>query len=155
LFRGQPLEAYGDLARFRARELGFIFQSFHLVSVLTAVQNVQLPLFETPLRAAQREARGRELLERVGMAHRADYRAGKLSGGERQRVAIARALACDPSLLLADEPTGNLDSKTADEIIDLFRDLHASGKTILMVTHDAALASEADRTLTMHDGQLV
>lgn len=153
-FRGEPLANFGDLARFRSQELGFIFQSFHLVSVLTAEQNVQLPMFESGRTAPQRLARAHELLELVGLSHRAKHLTSKLSGGERQRVAIARALANDPSLLLADEPTGNLDTKTTEEIIRLFAHLHQAGKTILMVTHDPTLAAQAEITWTMVDGRL-
>lgn len=155
LCRGTPLDEWGDLANFRSRELGFVFQSFHLVSVLTAEQNVQLPLFESNLSAAGRTARAKELLELVGMSHRSNHKASKLSGGERQRIAIARALACDPSLILADEPTGNLDTNTAGEIVRLFQTLHQEGKTILMVTHDPSLAAVAERTLTMRDGKMI
>ena len=155
LCRGTPLDEWGDLANFRSRELGFVFQSFHLVSVLTAEQNVQLPLFESNLSAAGRTARAKELMELVGMSHRCHHKASKLSGGERQRIAIARALACDPSLILADEPTGNLDTNTAGEIVRLFQTLHQEGKTILMVTHDPSLAAVAERTLTMRDGKMI
>lgn len=155
LFRGQPLESWGDPARFRATQLGFVFQSFHLVSVLNAVQNVQLPMFETSLSAAQRREKAEHLLVTVGMQHRARHRPGELSVGERQRVAIARALANDPALVLADEPTGNLDTKTAGEIFELFDRLHAAGTTLILVTHDPNLASRADRQLLMRDGRLV
>ena len=154
-YEDKPLSAWGDLARFRHAHLGFVFQSFHLVSVLTAAQNVQLPMFESALSGTERQRRAVELLELVGMQARANHRASKLSGGERQRVAIARALACDPELILADEPTGNLDTKTAGEIIALFQRLNREGKTILMVTHDPSLAGVATRTLTMQDGRLL
>lgn len=155
LFRGESLSRWRDAAEFRARELGFVFQSFHLVSVLTAEQNVQLPMFESKMTPAERLRRAGELLELVGMSHRAKLKVSKLSGGERQRVAIARALANDPPLILADEPTGNLDTKTADGVIELFHRLHRSGKTILMVTHDQGLAAAAERTVEMQDGQLI
>ena len=154
-FRGRPLDDWDDPARFRANELGFVFQSFHLVSVLNAEQNVQLPMFETPLRATERRDKARQLLDTVGMRHRARHRPGELSIGERQRVAIARALANDPALVLADEPTGNLDSVTAEEIFTLFDRLRDGGTTILLVTHDPNLARRADRTLSMRDGRLV
>lgn len=155
LYRGTDLQELADLSEFRAQNLGFVFQSFHLVSVLTAIQNVQLPMFESKMRARERLARAAELLELVGVSHRAHQKANKLSGGERQRVAIARALANSPSLLLADEPTGNLDTRTAGEIVELFARLHQEGMTILMVTHDQSLANRAQRTVRMEDGRVV
>lgn len=154
-FRGRDLGDFGDPARFRSSQLGFVFQSFHLISVLTAEQNIQMPMFETAMRPAARQERARELLARVGLSHRANHRPQKLSVGERQRVAIARALANRPSLLLADEPTGNLDSVTAESIFSLFDSLNQEGMTLLLVTHDPLLAARARRTLTLHDGQLV
>lgn len=154
-FNGRDLTEYGDPAHFRSTQLGFVFQSFHLVSVLTAEQNVQLPMFESKLNAAERQTRARELLDLVGMSHRIHHRPQKLSVGERQRVAIARALANQPSLLLADEPTGNLDSTTAHAIFELFDSLHASGMTLLLVTHDPVLANRAQRTITLADGKIV
>jgi putative ABC transport system ATP-binding protein len=155
LFEGKRLCDWPSPAQFRAEKLGFVFQSFHLVSVLTAEQNVQLPMFESSLTSRQRLQRARQLLAMVGMDHRARHRTSKLSGGERQRVAIARALANDPPLILADEPTGNLDSKTAADVIELFHQLHAAGKTILMVTHDPTLAATAQQTFHMQDGRLL
>jgi putative ABC transport system ATP-binding protein len=154
-FRGRDMADYGDPAKFRSSQLGFVFQSFHLVSVLTAEQNVQLPMFETAMSASRRRDRARELLDLVGMSHRAGHRPQKLSVGERQRVAIARALANEPSLLLADEPTGNLDSATAESIFRLFDSLHDSGMTLLLVTHDPLLAERTDRTITLRDGRVV
>lgn len=154
-YRGRPLSEFGDPASFRSAELGFVFQSFHLISVLTAEQNVQMPMFEGSLRAKERRERARELLERVGLSHRADHLPRRLSVGERQRVAIARALANRPSLLLADEPTGNLDSATAEAIFGLFDSLHAEGITLVLVTHDPLLAKRAQRTVTLHDGRLI
>lgn len=154
-FRGQDLARQGDLARFRSSQLGFVFQSFHLVPVLTAEQNIQLPMFETTVTARQRRQKAQELLEQVGMSHRREHRPPTLSVGERQRVAIARALANSPALLLADEPTGNLDSVTAAAIFELFDDLHRGGMTLLLVTHDPLLAQRAQRTLTLRDGRLV
>ncbi len=154
-FRGRDLADFGDPARFRSSQLGFVFQSFHLISVLTAEQNVQMPMFETTMGSAARKERARELLARVGLTHRARHRPQKLSVGERQRVAIARALANRPSLLLADEPTGNLDSVTAESIFSLFDSLNQEGMTLLLVTHDPLLAARARRTLTLHDGQLI
>lgn len=154
-FRDRDLADFGDPARFRSSQLGFVFQSFHLISVLTAEQNVQMPMFETAMGPAARKERARELLARVGLTHRARHRPQKLSVGERQRVAIARALANRPSLLLADEPTGNLDSVTAESIFSLFDSLNQEGMTLLLVTHDPLLAARARRTLTLHDGQLI
>jgi len=153
-FNGRDLSDFGDPAHFRSTQLGFVFQSFHLVSVLTAEQNVQLPMFESSLTAAQRQTRARELLDLVGMSHRIGHRPQKLSVGERQRVAIARALANHPALLLADEPTGNLDSATAQSIFELFDSLHAGGMTLLLVTHDPLLAGRAQRTITLVDGKI-
>lgn len=153
-FNGRDLTEFGDPAHFRSTQLGFVFQSFHLVSVLTAEQNVQLPMFESPMTATERQTRARDLLDRVGMSHRIHHRPQKLSVGERQRVAIARALANQPALLLADEPTGNLDSTTAQAIFELFDSLHASGMTLLLVTHDPLLASRAQRTITLADGKI-
>jgi len=153
-FRQRDLADYGDPAYFRSSQLGFVFQSFHLVSVLTAEQNVQLPMFESSLSSAQRRARARDLLDRVGMSHRLHHRPQKLSVGERQRVAIARALANNPALLLADEPTGNLDSATAESIFQLFDSLHAAGMTLLLVTHDPMLAQRVGRTITLRDGEI-
>ncbi len=154
-FDGQPLSAIPDLDRFRAEKLGFVFQSFFLLPTLTAVENVQIPMFEGPLSARRRADKARELLRMVGMGHRMNHRPGQLSVGERQRVAIARALANDPILLLADEPTGNLDSKTADEVLDLFAHLHRDkGMTIVLVTHGQEVAERAERILRMRDGRL-
>ncbi|NQU23353.1 MAG: ABC transporter ATP-binding protein [Candidatus Nealsonbacteria bacterium] len=155
-FEGQPLSAVKSLDRYRSEKLGFVFQSFHLLSVLTAVENVQIPMFETDLSAGGRVKKARELLETVGMAHRAAHQPKQLSVGERQRVALARALANDPQLLLADEPTGNLDSVSAAGIMDLFDRLHHDrGVTIVMVTHDAELAGRTGRTIHMQDGRVV
>ena len=154
-FEGKPLSGMGDLDRFRSQKLGFVFQSFHLLPILTAVENVQIPMFETKRTPSQRAKRAAELLEMVGMSHRANHVPKNLSVGERQRVAIARALANDPVLLLADEPTGNLDSKTAGEVFDLFDELHKKrGMTLVLVTHDPDLAARAERVLRMRDGKL-
>ena len=143
-----------ELALYRRQDVGFIFQFFNLVPTLTAFQNVELPLVLAGMGKAERRRRAAELLERVGLAPRRDHRPNQLSGGEQQRVAIARALVHDPPLILADEPTGNLDSKTASEILDLVRSL--AGKTILIVTHDRALAdSFARRTVELRDGKVV
>lgn len=155
-FEGKPLAARRSLDRFRCEKLGFVFQSFHLLPVLTAIENVQIPMFETSQPAARRAAKARGLLETVGMGHRADHLPTRLSVGERQRVAIARALANDPVLLLADEPTGNLDLKTAAGIVELFDRLHLEhGMTIVLVTHDPKVAACTQRTVQMQDGRIV
>ncbi len=149
---------YGDLPsldRFRAHELGFVFQSFHLLPTLTAAENVQIPLFESSHRAAARAARAAELLELVGMIHRAGHLPNQLSVGERQRVAVARALANRPAILLADEPTGNLDSRTAAHVLDLFDHLHrAQSMTIILVTHGDDVAARAERVIHLRDGRI-
>jgi putative ABC transport system ATP-binding protein len=155
-FEGQPLSARRDLDRLRAQKLGFVFQSFYLLPTLTAAENVQIPMFEGPLPAARRARKARELLAAVSLSHRADHLPVRLSVGERQRVAIARALANDPILLLADEPTGNLDSRTAAEVLDLFSWLHRDrGMTLIVVTHGPEVAQRAERILRMRDGRLV
>ena len=155
-FDGQPLSAMPSLDRYRSEKLGFIFQSFQLLPALTALENVQVPMFETRLSVSQRVAKARTLLESVGMSHRLGHLPKTLSVGERQRVAIARALANDPALLLADEPTGNLDTTNAAAILDLFAGLHRDRHvTILVITHDPQLAQRTERILRMQDGQLV
>jgi ABC-type lipoprotein export system ATPase subunit len=155
-YRGQPLSTFPDLASFRARHLGFIFQSFLLLPTLTALENVQVPMFETDWNRTERISRARDLLQAVGMEHRLHHMPDKLSGGERQRVAIARSLANEPSILLADEPTGNLDSKNAAQIMDLLRSVHKDRQnTMILVTHDPAVAAMADRIITMKDGQIL
>lgn len=154
-FEGQPLSTIDSLDELRSGKIGFVFQSFHLLPNLTAVENVQIPMFEGPLGAAERKQRASELLETVGMSQRADQLPLRLSVGERQRVAIARALANQPILLLADEPTGNLDSQTGEEILDLFETLHREhGVTIVMVTHQSEVADRADRLVCMRDGRI-
>jgi putative ABC transport system ATP-binding protein len=154
-FEGQPLSAIRDLDRFRAQKLGFVFQSFFLLPTLRAVENVQIPMFEGTLSARERKAKALELLDQVGMSHRVRHRPARLSVGERQRIAIARSLANDPVLLLADEPTGNLDSRTATEVLDLFARLHRDkGMTIVMVTHGQEVAERAERTMRMRDGRI-
>jgi putative ABC transport system ATP-binding protein len=156
LFEGKSLIDATDLDHFRATTLGFVFQSFHLLPTLTALENVQIPMFETPLSARQRAAKAAELLELIGMSHRESHLPAKLSVGERQRVAIARALANDPKLLLADEPTGNLDSASGQIVLDLFDRLHRErGLTIVVITHDASVASRAQRTIRIYDGQIL
>jgi putative ABC transport system ATP-binding protein len=142
-------------ARVRNREVGFIFQSFNLIGDLNVFENVELPLTYRGMRAAERKQRVTAALERVGMAHRAKHLPGQLSGGQQQRVAVARAVCGEPSILLADEPTGNLDSKNGEAVMDLLRELHESGSTICMVTHDARYASHAARTVHLFDGRVV
>jgi putative ABC transport system ATP-binding protein len=155
-YRGQSLSSYPDLGQFRAKHLGFIFQSFLLLPTLTALENVLVPMFEMPWSRPERQRRAAELLEAVGMGHRLNHMPEKLSGGERQRVAIARSLANEPSILLADEPTGNLDTQNAAQIMDLLRSVHHQRKnTMILVTHDPAIAKTADRIITMRDGQVV
>jgi putative ABC transport system ATP-binding protein len=141
--------------RIRNREIGFIFQAFNLIGDLTVYENVELPLTYRSMLAGERKRRVQEVLERVGMAHRAKHYPAQLSGGQQQRVAVARALVGQPSILLADEPTGNLDSKNGEAVMDLLRQLHADGATICMVTHDPRYASIADRTIHLLDGHVV
>ena len=144
-----------ERARVRNREIGFIFQSFNLIGDLTVYENVELPLTYRGMRAAERKQRVTAALERVGMAHRAKHLPSQLSGGQQQRVAVARAVCGEPSILLADEPTGNLDSKNGEAVMDLLKELHMSGATICMVTHDARYASHAERTIHLFDGRVV
>ncbi len=143
------------LARVRNREIGFVFQTFALLPRQTALANVEMPLVYAGERALQRRRLALEALERVGLSDRADHRPAELSGGQRQRVAIARALVMNPALLLADEPTGNLDSATGAEILALFDALHHSGNTIVLVTHEPAVADRAGRTIQLRDGLVV
>jgi putative ABC transport system ATP-binding protein len=142
-------------ARIRNREIGFIFQSFNLIGDLSVYENVELPLTYRGMRAAERKERTIRALERVGMAHRAKHLPSQLSGGQQQRVAVARALVGEPSILLADEPTGNLDSRNGEAVMELLRDLHRSGSTICMVTHDARFSRHAERTVHLFDGRVV
>lgn len=144
-----------DLTRVRLSRIGFVFQRFHLLPVLSARENVELPMAEAGLRGDERRARALELLDYVGLGHRAGHRATQLSGGEMQRVAIARALANRPALILADEPTGELDAATGQEVLELFRRLNADGTTLAVVTHDDRLAAEAGRVVHMLDGMVV
>jgi putative ABC transport system ATP-binding protein len=144
-----------ERARVRNREIGFIFQSFNLIGDLTVFENVELPLTYRGMRPAERRQRVTEALERVGMAHRAKHLPSQLSGGQQQRVAVARAVAGEPVILLADEPTGNLDSKSGEAVMDLLRELHQAGATICMVTHDPRYARHADRNIHLFDGRVV
>src|SRR5689334_2413406 len=144
-----------ERARVRNREIGFIFQSFNLIGDLTVYENVELPLTYRGMKAAERKQRVTAALERVGMAHRSKHLPSQLSGGQQQRVAVARAVCGEPSILLADEPTGNLDSKNGEAVMDLLKELHRAGATICMVTHDARYASHAERTIHLFDGRVV
>ena len=144
-----------DRTRIRNREIGFVFQAFNLIGDLTVYENVELPLTYRSMIGSERKKHVQDVLERVGMAHRAKHYPSQLSGGQQQRVAVARALVGQPTILLADEPTGNLDSKNSEAVIDLLRQLHADGATICMVTHDPRYASIADRTIHLFDGRIV
>jgi putative ABC transport system ATP-binding protein len=144
-----------ELAHIRNREIGFVFQTFNLLPNATAQHNVEMPLIYSGLKRRTRQHTATAALERVGLADRIWHKPGELSGGQRQRVAIARALVTEPSIVLADEPTGNLDSATAAEILKLFRTLHEAGNTIVLVTHDPAVADSAGRVIKMLDGQIV
>ncbi|HXG44768.1 MAG TPA: ABC transporter ATP-binding protein [Gemmatimonadales bacterium] len=153
---GTPLERLSDreLTRLRLTKIGFVFQRFHLLPVLTAAENVELPMAEAGVPARERRERARDLLAYVGLAHRIRHRATQLSGGEMQRVAIARALANRPAVILADEPTGELDAATGLEILELFRRLNADGMALVVVTHDEHLAAQARRRIHMLDGRI-
>jgi putative ABC transport system ATP-binding protein len=154
---GERIDRLSDSAAtaFRLRRIGFVFQRFYLMPALSAAENIELPMAEARLARDTRRARVRELLGYVGLQARADHRPSQLSGGEQQRVAVARALANSPALLLADEPTGELDAATGLEMIDLFRRLHRDGTTIIVVTHDAEMAAAAGRRIQMRDGAIV
>jgi putative ABC transport system ATP-binding protein len=144
-----------ELATVRNREIGFVFQSFHLLPRQTALQNVMQPLMYRPMSAAERRGRAENALAGVGLGDRLDHRPNQLSGGQRQRVAVARALVGEPSILLADEPTGNLDSRTSAEIMALFDALHSSGQTVIVVTHEPDIAAHCRRTVRVLDGHIV
>ena len=156
LLDGLPIESYteNELAKIRNEKIGFVFQSFNLIPKLSAEENVELPLIYQKVPRAERHRRVNEALERVGLSHRAKHLPTELSGGQQQRVAIARALVTNPSLILADEPTGNLDSKTSREIMEMFHELHAQGNTIVLITHDNDVANQAPRSVHILDGQL-
>ncbi len=153
----QPVEnlSMSERARIRNREVGFIFQSFNLIGDLTVYENVELPLTYRGMNSSERKKRVTDALESVGMGHRAKHLPSQLSGGQQQRVAVARAVGGQPSILLADEPTGNLDSTNGEAVMELLRDLHRSGATICMVTHDARYAQHADRIVHLFDGLIV
>lgn len=154
---GKPVEnlSLAERARIRNREVGFIFQSFNLIGDLSVYENVELPLTYRGMPSAERKQRVNEALERVGMAHRAKHLPSQLSGGQQQRVAVARAIVGQPLILMADEPTGNLDSKNGDAVMELMRELHQGGATICMVTHDPRFSRYADRTIHLFDGTIV
>lgn len=156
LLNGQAIEQYSEreLAKIRNRKIGFIFQNFNLIQRMTAEENVELPLIYQGVRAAERKSRVRDALESVGLSKRSGHRPSELSGGQQQRVAIARALVTGPSLFLADEPTGNLDSRTGDEIMNLFHELHEKGNTIVLITHDEKVAQQAWRRIRILDGHV-
>ena len=156
LLDGLPIESYSEneLARIRNQKIGFVFQSFNLIPKLTAEENVELPLIYQKVPRAERQKRVQEALERVKLLHRAKHLPTELSGGQQQRVAIARALVTRPALILADEPTGNLDSKTSQEIMEIFHELHAQGNTIILITHDNEVAKQASRAIHILDGRI-
>ncbi len=156
-FEGEEVEDFDDdaLADFRNRRIGFVFQSFQLLPRLSALSNVELPMVYAGLEPAERKARAAAMLERVGLGARMGHRPTQLSGGQQQRVAIARALANSPDLLLADEPTGALDTNTSQEVLALFKELNGEGLTLVLVTHDLEVAQEARRRVTFRDGKIV
>lgn len=153
---GERVDSLSDerLSRIRGRKIGFVFQSFHLLPRLTALENVALPLVYAGVSRSQREERSREALTRVGLSHRMTHLPGSMSGGQRQRVAVARALIGHPSIILADEPTGNLDTATSEEIMQLFGEIHASGNTVILVTHEEDIARHAHRIVRLRDGRI-
>jgi putative ABC transport system ATP-binding protein len=157
ILNGKPVQSLklSERARIRNREIGFIFQAFNLIGDLNVYENVELPLTYRGMGSADRKKKVHEALERVGMSHRIKHYPSQLSGGQQQRVAVARALAGDPSILLADEPTGNLDSQNGEQVMDLLRELHRGGATICMVTHDPRYAEYADRSVHLFDGRVV
>ena len=157
ILNGKPVQGLklSERARIRNREIGFIFQAFNLIGDLTVYENVELPLTYRGMPGSERKKRVHDALERVGMSHRVKHYPSQLSGGQQQRVAVARALGGDPSILLADEPTGNLDSANGEAVMDLLRELHRGGATICMVTHDPRYARYADRNIHLFDGRVV
>ena len=157
MLNGRPVQdlEVGERARIRNREIGFVFQSFNLIGDLTVFENVELPLSYRGIPAGERASRVKSALERVGMGHRARHLPGQLSGGQQQRVAVARALVGQPNVLLADEPTGNLDSRNGEAVMELLRELHRGGATICMVTHDPRFTRYAERAVHLFDGRVV
>ncbi|MBD3235242.1 MAG: ATP-binding cassette domain-containing protein [Candidatus Eisenbacteria bacterium] len=156
ILHGQAVQTLSDdeLAHIRNREIGFVFQTFNLLPRATALRNVELPLIYSRLSGGERRRRAEEALQAVGLSDRADHKPNELSGGQRQRVAVARALVTEPSIILADEPTGNLDSRTGEEILQLFDHIHRQGKTVILVTHEEGLAGRARRILRLLDGRI-
>jgi putative ABC transport system ATP-binding protein len=156
-FEGIPVHTLDEdkLAEIRRKKVGFVFQNFNLLPRITALENVELPMIYAKVPPYERKKKATELLERLGIGHRVHHRPTELSGGERQRVAIARALANDPSIILADEPTGNLDSISAGEILNIFKEIHQEGRTVIVVTHDAEVAKRAQKIIKIRDGLIV
>ncbi|MBR0426282.1 MAG: ABC transporter ATP-binding protein [Clostridia bacterium] len=156
LLDGTPIEDYteNELAMVRSRKIGFVFQSFNLIPQLTAYENVELPLIYQRVKKSERKARVMDALQRVQLTSRMHHLPSELSGGQQQRVAIARAIAAHPALILADEPTGNLDSHTGQDIMEIFHDLHHAGNTIVLITHDPSVAKQADRAIHILDGKV-
>lgn len=156
-FNGEDISKFSDkkLSLVRNKEIGFVFQNFNLIPRTSALKNVELPMMYAGKGRKERTKRAKELLETVGMAERYDHNPNELSGGQKQRVAIARAMANDPSIILADEPTGALDTKTGRVVMDIFHELHKSGKTIILITHSPELARETERIITISDGCIV
>lgn len=154
---GREISTYGEdaLARIRNEKIGFIFQKFNLLSKLNAYENVELPLVYRGVKSRERKERVEQVLESVGLFDRMDHRPAELSGGQQQRVAIARALVGDPSVLLGDEPTGNLDSKSGEEVMGIIEKLNLKGKTIILITHDSEVAEQADKQITIRDGMIM
>lgn len=155
--KGQQVQGFSEkhLALLRNKEIGFVFQQFNLLPRVSALENVALPLLYANISAPERERRAKEMLERVGLGDRLGNTRSQLSGGQQQRVAIARALIADPAIIFADEPTGNLDSKSGDEVMEIFEELHKEGKTIVIVTHEPVIAKHAKRQIVVKDGQIL
>jgi len=156
-FKGQDICKFDDdkLAELRNKEIGFVFQTYNLLPKTTVLDNVKLPLVYTSMRPKERDERAREAIEAVGLTHRINYLSNQLSGGEQQRVAIARALVNNPSIIFADEPTGNLDSKSGQQVMEIIQNLNDQGKTVILVTHEKDTADHAKRVIKLRDGQIV